>query len=528
MTTSVKIALIFMISSIVQAQTNFESLKVEKTKLSTKFSETPTSYRDGYLYYYKGVSDDLLDNKEYNIFRTKSENEKITNKIEQIDDKLNTRYSEGQIAFDEEKKLVYVTRNSYTKEEVARKKLVNNPLEVIIYEEINNQYVFKERFAFNDTNASVGFPCFSELTKRLYFSSKKSTGKGGYDLYYCELNSQNQFSNVVELGSNINGKGDEFYPTIKQGVLYYSSFNSDKYKSDFDIYYVTEMGLTRGEKPKVLPSPINSEGDDLAITFIDGQTGYFASNRESFPAKDNDIYYFDFGSPIIDKNEFSLLLAIEKDKKDKLTLSNFKVLDKTTNQELMKIIVSDGVIVENVKEGTVYEVWFDAALNFKNFQIGPYAKIVQTDVFKEEKIDLTEVIKVDKDLDKVMTEKLSEKEKLNQFIAITPTTVYFDLNSYSLTDVFKKELNSLVIAFGKNIEESICSSCYFLLEGYADKSGSKGYNDQISLKRAEAVKKYLNSLGVPNENIKVKGLGSSNNTIKDQENRKVTITPKSS
>lgn len=513
--------LIVFLSFSAFAQPNFSKSKVVETKLSSKYQETPTSYRDGYLYYYKAVDEDVTNKANYHIYRVKVEDAKLKGKSEQIDDKLNTRYSEGQIAFDEEKKLVYVTRNMYTEEELKTKNISNNPLEVIIYEESGEEYIFKERFAFNDSNASVGYPCFSELTHRLYFSSKKETGKGGYDLYYCELNEGSEFSELKPLGDNINGRGDEFYPSVKQGVLYFASFNSDKYRSDLDIYYVTEIGIDKGEKPKVLPSPINSEGDDFAITFIDGKSGFLSSNRASYPVKNSDIYYFDLGEPIINEDEFNLLLAIEKEKKDKLTLSNFKVVDKKTNKELAKVIVADGIIVENVKEGTVYEISFDEELQFENFEIGPYTKLVKEDVFKEEKIEVKEVIKIEKEkIDSVIKSKViteTEKLKFDDF------NVYFDFNKTEINNSNKKNL----VEFASKLKKHLIlenAEVYIYLKGYTDAKGNLSYNKKLSKLRAEEVKKYLIQNGIPSDRIKVLAEGYVQNNKSDKENRRVEIS----
>lgn len=523
--------LIVFLSFSAFAQPNFSKSKVVETKLSSKYQETPTSYRDGYLYYYKAVDEDVTNKANYHIYRVKVEDAKLKGKSEQIDDKLNTRYSEGQIAFDEEKKLVYVTRNMYTEEELKTKNISNNPLEVIIYEESGEEYIFKERFAFNDSNASVGYPCFSELTHRLYFSSKKETGKGGYDLYYCELKEGSEFSELKPLGDNINGRGDEFYPSVKQGVLYFASFNSDKYRSDLDIYYVTEIGIDKGEKPKVLPSPINSEGDDFAITFIDGKSGFLSSNRASYPVKNSDIYYFDLGEPIINEDEFNLLLAIEKEKKDKLTLSNFKVVDKKTNIELAKVIVADGIIVENVKEGTVYEISFDEELQFENFEIGPYTKLVKEDVFKEEKIEVKEVIKIEKEkIDQIKkTQGIGEgslKEMALQFIQNAELNLYFDFGKSTLTDIAKNELNTL---YKKMEEHKVLSGpgLVIYIEGQTDTVGTKTVNQKLSVERAKSVENYLKSLGDFQHPIfDVKGIGSSSasNRVSNTKNRKVVVT----
>lgn len=62
--------------------------------------------------------------------------------------------------------------------------------------------------------------------------------------------------------------------------------------------------------------------------------------------------------------------------------------------------------------------------------------------------------------------------------------------------------------------------------GYTDRIGSDKYNDRLSLRRAQAVKSYLVSKGVPANKVYTEGKGKRNpitgNTCK-QKNRKQLI-----
>lgn len=68
-----------------------------------------------------------------------------------------------------------------------------------------------------------------------------------------------------------------------------------------------------------------------------------------------------------------------------------------------------------------------------------------------------------------------------------------------------------------------------IIEGHTDSQGSEAYNQQLSLKRAQAVKNYLISQGIPAERIEAIGLGESqpiseNNTPQGRQlNRRVQI-----
>ncbi|MBK5303694.1 MULTISPECIES: OmpA family protein [Gammaproteobacteria] len=67
------------------------------------------------------------------------------------------------------------------------------------------------------------------------------------------------------------------------------------------------------------------------------------------------------------------------------------------------------------------------------------------------------------------------------------------------------------------------------IDGHTDASGQESYNEQLSLRRAKSVGKVLAAVGIKEENIQLRGLGSSkpvasNDTaVGRTENRRVSI-----
>ncbi|WP_454867489.1 OmpA family protein [Pseudomonas farris] len=67
------------------------------------------------------------------------------------------------------------------------------------------------------------------------------------------------------------------------------------------------------------------------------------------------------------------------------------------------------------------------------------------------------------------------------------------------------------------------------IDGHTDASGQESYNQQLSLRRAKSVGKVLAAVGIKEENIQLRGLGSSkpvasNDTaVGRTENRRVSI-----
>ena len=67
------------------------------------------------------------------------------------------------------------------------------------------------------------------------------------------------------------------------------------------------------------------------------------------------------------------------------------------------------------------------------------------------------------------------------------------------------------------------------IDGHTDASGSQTYNEQLSIRRAYSVSKVLIGVGMREENVQTRGLGSSrpvasNDTVEGRtENRRVAI-----
>ncbi|MGN8343395.1 OmpA family protein [Pseudomonas sp. SMV71] len=67
------------------------------------------------------------------------------------------------------------------------------------------------------------------------------------------------------------------------------------------------------------------------------------------------------------------------------------------------------------------------------------------------------------------------------------------------------------------------------VDGHTDASGSQAYNEQLSIRRANSVGQVLTGVGMREENIQLRGLGSSNPVASNDtasgrtENRRVAI-----
>ena len=95
----------------------------------------------------------------------------------------------------------------------------------------------------------------------------------------------------------------------------------------------------------------------------------------------------------------------------------------------------------------------------------------------------------------------------------------FDFDKATLKPAGKQKLDELASKIeGMNTEVVVAT-------GYTDRIGSDKYNDRLSLRRAQAVKSYLVSKGVPSNKIYTEGKGKRNpvTTGCNQKNRKQLI-----
>jgi len=99
--------------------------------------------------------------------------------------------------------------------------------------------------------------------------------------------------------------------------------------------------------------------------------------------------------------------------------------------------------------------------------------------------------------------------------------VLFDFGKSDLTDASRKSLDKIVEVFNKYPDTNI------EVQGHTDDKGSEEYNQGLSVRRAVTVTDYLNSKGIVNSRLNVKGFGELapkyENTSEDgrSQNRRV-------
>ncbi|MDA0714689.1 MAG: OmpA family protein [Bacteroidetes bacterium] len=163
-----------------------------------------------------------------------------------------------------------------------------------------------EHVVFFKGDYNAAHPTFSPDGQRIIFSSDLPGGYGGMDLYYC-VRTNMGWSAPINLGDVVNTAGNEVFPRLIDGQLYFSSNGHPGY-GGLDIYVVTDD--MHHEDIRNLYRPINTPFDDFGYFKLDESSGYFSSNRPGGEGGD-DIYRYERIKVIPDPKLISGILEIE-------------------------------------------------------------------------------------------------------------------------------------------------------------------------------------------------------------------------
>ena len=381
-------------------------------------------------------------------------------------------------------------------------------VDLYISKKTGNAWSEPERLSISDSLAWDGSPSFSADERTLYFSSNRRGGKGGVDLYRVPIDNSGRFGRPINLGSVINTPGDELFPYVStNGKLY---FSSDGHPSigGLDLFVAS-----RNENEIIvehLGVPINSIGDDFAISFSDSTQGYISSNRPGGKG-DDDIYFFkSTGSedrwwttappPVIDTlqkkivNYFVQVKVVDPSgspidsvkinvRKNGQTISN-----ENTNKkgfiELIDMAENDELIFKCDKE--------DFITVRSSFTME--GKTIPEALLKKELTDTTFQVTITMDRPEIGKE-ISKLYELN--------SIYYDLNKADIRPDAAEELDKIVQFLTDNPQMNL------ELGAHTDARASTAYNLKLSQRRAESAVNYIIRRGITKDRIKPKGYGES-------------------
>ncbi len=361
-----------------------------------------------------------------------------------------------------------------------------------------------------------------------------------YDAVYYVKKINGAWSNAINITSQIESDGNQ----------YVSSFSYDGQKlflvkiSNFDAdILVSEYSMGRWMRSKSIGKPVNSKYfESHASISPDGKVLYFTSNRkESLGGMD--IFYSSLNDkgdwsepvnlgPVVNTplNEESPFIAVDGKtlyfssqghesiggydyfksvKQEDGTWSKPEPLPypiNTTDDDLF-FFPSDK---ENSGYLTLYEQGGLGSGDLYYVEVLPEAlattedEKILTQIEKQDTIE-KEVTVMTKEPEKVSENKVVEEVPPTPSIKTVIKPIFFDFDSYSLSEISKSKLDEIVNVL-KNFPEIRLE-----VRGYTDALGSIPYNQKLSEKRANTVVNYLVGKKIESSRFLIKGLNESEN-----------------
>jgi len=476
-----------------------------------------------------------------------------------------SRGHDGPISFNPSKTLMFLTSNFEEKDIEGKMKYAR--LKQRVYKVEGDRYT-EITFPFNSIQFSTGHATM-DAKGNVYFVSdrpgsmiKSINGKDtiySADIWKTAYNAENdEWSEPVNLGLNINTSSDELFPFISSwGVLYFSSYGWNSI-GGLDIF----MSELDGTHPQHIGAPLNSNADDFAY-YVDEETGkgFFSTNRDQF--KDR-IYAFNkpvFKSDLVISlmdckgNSMKNKDVVIKDTKngDELSMKtdkygNTEPLDLMKNHEYVisysgdKIMSSDSIVYKAVEPisktvtlTTYYKQYVSSVKVVNNS--GVELSDVRLNVYKHngtlEKINVSPssrytwknegATRVDSVVANAVNHNDSRilipqtvsgncmdtffhiitlKEKsASEYVRLD--MILYNFDKYYLRPEGKAELDKLVKYMKEHPDLRV------ELSSHTDSRGSNKYNLKLSKKRAQSCVNYIVSKGISRKLISAKGYGET-------------------
>ncbi len=295
-------------------------------------------------------------------------------------------------------------------------------------------------------------------------------GYGGLDIWRVNLN--DRVGSLENMGPQINTPGNESFPYSRTDSLLYFASDGHPGFGGLDIFKAKLN--TTGEYWSVenMGQPVNSAGDDFGITFGQGETGYFSSNRGDARGYD---HIFSFELPdihitisgwVLDKDEEPVPNAIIR-----------IVGDDGSNQK--EVARDDGSFKFNLDRGVKY-VMKAGAPGYLNVK-----QEFESDSAEED---------ADYGIDFILA-AINKPQVVEN--------IFYDFDKATLRPESKSALDEMVVMLNENPNVTI------EMGAHTDRKGSDEYNIRLSDRRAQSVVDYLIGAGIDAGRLSPKGYGES-------------------
>lgn len=335
---------------------------------------------------------------------------------------------------------------------------------------------------------------------KLYFTSESSKGMGGIDIFVSTKNNDGSWGTPENIGQEINTAFDEEAPYISDdgNTLYFSSKGHNGF-GGFDIFKSSyENG--KWSKPVNMGLPFNSPANDVFfIQNNNNMNGYFASSRAGGKGS-LDLYKINFLNKIPDcTSAIAQTLDTKINSKEKNTYTIFPQIAEIYKNKVLEYscTIDDSIVTDSYQEIT--HTFLKSGNHTIKTKLVAYCDtcLNMYVACNEQTIEITSEITAPAD------------EFAGMGFNLKP--LYFNFNESTLRKDALDIAATNIDALKKN------PNCSVVIYAYTDSRGSSAYNKNLSVKRANEVKKHLIANGISTKRISIIGKGEEDlaNTCSD-------------
>lgn len=404
----------------------------------------------------------ITGTKNSDIFVSRKNERGEWTRPEAVEGELNTEMDEGVVSFTPDGQTMY-----YSKARIDP--AANTSVEIYTSHRSEASWSAGQKYEITaDTISAVGHPAVSPDGKWLYFTSDMPGGYGGKDIW--RVNLLDKVGSLENMGPQINTPGDEMFPYCRADSLLYFSSDGHPGFGGLDIFKAHLNSTGDRWSVENMGKPVNSSADDFGITFGEGESGFFSSNRNDGKGYDH-IYSFMLPELNISISGW----VVDHD-------------DEPVPNAVIRIVGDDGSNQKEVARD-------DGSFRFKLSRGVKYVMMAGAKGYLNQKQEF-ESDSAEEDAEYGVDFVLSSISKPN-----VVENIFYDFDKATLRPESKTALDELAQMLRDNPNVAIEMS------SHTDRWGTDEYNNDLSDRRAKSVVDYLVAAGIPKERLTWTGYG---------------------
>lgn len=382
---------------------------------------------------------------------------------EPVEGDLNTDREEGTPTFTPDGATMYLSK-------ARREPNANTGVEIYSSQRSDAKWNSPVKYEITaDTISNYGHPAVSPDGRYLYFSSDMPGGSGGYDIW--RVNLRERQGSLENMGQWINTSGNEMFPYVRSdSVLYFASDGHPGY-GGLDLFRA-QLTPSGGWVVTNMGRPVNSSADDFGITFGEGESGFFSSNRGDRRGYDH-IYSFELPDLKIQISGW----VLDRDEEPVANAVIRIVGNDGSNQKA--VARTDGSFSFPLQRGVSY-VMLAGAKGYLNAR-----QQFTSDTAEED---------AEYNVDFILA-------SINKPVVID--NIFYDFDKATLRPESKTALDSMAQVLRDNPNVTI------EMASHTDRKGTDEYNLNLSTRRARSVIEYLIEAGIDPARLQYQGYGES-------------------